>query len=336
MHKYYEKECCNNFVIGDKSAMAESARRTTLVQEGLRRMLNTSRDFEPAVWSEIMEDFVVKMYRSGYNRRFRSQVVHGSLAAYQCRLRQADEGSRPLFRPREYRREEREEAKLLKEGSWFKKGSEQEAKAVIFVTATPASELARSITRRLREAKVPVRVAEKSGPKISQLLVKTDPFHQDVCDRANCLVCTTRDPSAKGRSNCHKEGVTYSLECQQEGCGGIYIGESATTAFVRGSEHSYQYGLHKRGLEGGRKSVCGRHVVEKHQGDHSVSFSMSVLSHYLGETHQRQVDESTRIDCTEEDRLINTRGERGSDLIRATGTIARSKPASGPQNTARR
>ena len=62
---------------------------------------------------------------------------------------------------------------------------------------------------------------------------------------------------------------------------------------------------------------------------------MTVLSHYLGETHQRQVDESTRIDNTEEDKLINTRGERGPDLIRASGTVARSKPSYEPPNTAR-
>ena len=82
--------------------------------------------------------------------------------------------------------------------------------------------------------------------------------------------------------------------------------------------------------------MCGRHITEKHNGDHSVKFSMRVLSHYLGETHQRQVDESTRIDNTDEDKLINTRGERGPDLIRASGTIARSNPAYGPQNMARR
>ena len=126
------------------------------------------------------------------------------------------------------------------------------------------------------------------------------------------------------------------MECQKEGCGGVYFGESATTAFVRGHEHKYQYGLHERGLEGGKKSVCGRHVAEKHQGDHSVTWSMTVLSHYLGETHQRQVDESTRIDNTEEDKLINTRGERGSDLIRTSGTVARCKPGYEPPNTARR
>ena len=54
-----------------------------------------------------MEDFAVKMMRSGYKGRLRVQVIHGALSAFQCRLRQDREGVRPLFRPRDYRREER-------------------------------------------------------------------------------------------------------------------------------------------------------------------------------------------------------------------------------------
>ena len=94
--------------------MSLAAKRTSLIQEGLRRMLNTMPGLDPQIWKEVMEDFLTKLMRSGYPARFRSQVVHGSLSAYQCRLRQDKEGLRPLYRPRNYNREERELAKLSK------------------------------------------------------------------------------------------------------------------------------------------------------------------------------------------------------------------------------
>ena len=275
------------------------------------------------------------MMRSGYKARFRGQVVHGALAAFQCRLRQDREGTRPLFRPRDYKREERDNDKLCKENSWFRRGGEDDPKAVIFVTATPSSELAEKINNRLKESRIPIKVAEKSGQKLSQTLVRTNPHQPDQCDREDCLVCSSRDTSSKGKANCHKEGVVYSMECQgcPDGAKAIYIGETSSTSYIRGQEHLYQYDLHRRGLKGGKPSVCGRHVEEAHQGDHSVKWVMSVVSQHGSNTHQRQVAEATCIDEIPEDLLINTRGERGTDHIsKASGTVARHKPAFNHQN----
>merc|ERR1712237_176938 len=117
------------------------------------------------------------MKSSGYKAKFRNQVIHGSLAAYQCRLRLDSEGVRDLYRSREYKRQEREDEKLLKKENWFRVSSgQQKPESVIFVTATPGSELARNIKQRLKTAQIPVRVAENSGPKLSQILVKTNPY----------------------------------------------------------------------------------------------------------------------------------------------------------------
>ena len=58
---YYEKPCSNNMVIGERSAMSSSTKRTVLIQEGLRRLLNTSPDLPDHYWRGIMEDFACKM-----------------------------------------------------------------------------------------------------------------------------------------------------------------------------------------------------------------------------------------------------------------------------------
>ena len=94
------------------------------------------------------------MFRSGYQAKDRDQIIHGSLSAHQCRLRLDREGIRPLYRSREYQREEREKEKIMKRESWFQKGkSGKKLETVLFVAATPSSELAQSINKRLTEAK---------------------------------------------------------------------------------------------------------------------------------------------------------------------------------------
>ena len=168
--KHFSKPCANSFVIGERSAMSARDQRTVLIQEGLRRRLNTSAALPSEVWQQIIEDFAVRMYRSGYKSRMRSQAIHGALAAYVHRVRLNQEGSRPLYRARTYQMEEREQAKLAKKGSWFQ-GTSKKLESVLFVTATPHSQLSNSINNRLNQADIPVKVAEMSGTQISRLLV---------------------------------------------------------------------------------------------------------------------------------------------------------------------
>ena len=55
------------------------------------------------------------------------------------REKEADqEGERPLHRPKEWRKDEREQEKMGKKSSWYKRGGNE---AVIFVPATPNLQL---------------------------------------------------------------------------------------------------------------------------------------------------------------------------------------------------
>ena len=133
-------------------------KRSSLVQEGFRRLLNTSPLLDKSERVEVLEDFAAKMWRSGYNKRKRVEVIHGALAAYQCRARLEEEGVRPMYRPRDFQREEREAAKLLKRETWYQKKrgkSEYQQESILFIAATPASELAGRIQKRLETAKIP-------------------------------------------------------------------------------------------------------------------------------------------------------------------------------------
>ena len=111
------------------------------------------------------------------------------------------------------------------------------------------------------------------------------------------------------------------MVCRQ--CSHVYIGETATTSFIRGKEHMYQYKLWREGKVGGQNSVMGRHSEKCHQGGF-VEFDMAVLSHHLADTHVRQISESVRIDEVDPEMLINTRKEKGIGLLsQASGAVTR-------------
>ena len=90
----------------------------------------------------------------------------------------------------------------------------------------------------------------------------------------------------------------------------------------------YIYIYHKDGKVGGDSSALGRHVREKHGDNHNIKFSKRVLAHYLSLTHQHQVADAATIDSIEDDKLINTRVEKGLDLVRvASQSVSRHRPA---------
>ena len=138
-----------------------------------------------------------------------------------------------------------------------------------------------------------------------------------------------RDGESKGKARCWQEGVTYRIRCNTCPQGeAVYIGESASTAYVRGEEHLNQLDYHQRNLEAGRSSVLGRHQRDHHNGDHNTNFTMEVNSHHLAQPHIRQVTESVMIENSESSSLINTRGEKTSDIV-ASGSVRvrRARPA---------
>ena len=60
----------------------------------------------------------------------------------------------------------------------------------------------------------------------------------------------------------------------------------------------------------------GRHVASEHQGDYTTSWTMTVLSHHLLKTHERQVQEAVFIEELDTlGTLINTRCEKGADIV---------------------
>ena len=54
------------------------------------------------------------MMKSGYPEKYREGVLQAALVGYQRQVEASDRGQNPLYRPREWREEERKRGKCLK------------------------------------------------------------------------------------------------------------------------------------------------------------------------------------------------------------------------------
>ena len=129
IHEFYTKDVSSKSVINANSAFSWRQKRTVLTQELLRVLLNCSPDIP---WDRVIthaNTMVLRMQYSGYSKKFRHEVVNAALKAYDEIQRKAENGERPLYRPYDWNREEREKAKkksrsertktVSENGGWF-------------------------------------------------------------------------------------------------------------------------------------------------------------------------------------------------------------------------
>ena len=105
-----------------------------------------------------------------------------------------------------------------------------------------------------------LKIVERAGVKLQDLLHKSDPWANSDCHRENCFTCSSSHKSEAGEyKNCHTRSIVYGTWCQT--CLGEkvpkvdkgkrkravesiwsgpyykYIGESSRSSFERGQEH---------------------------------------------------------------------------------------------------
>jgi hypothetical protein len=83
LFSFYSKEMSSKYFVPYRSAHSQSMKRRMLANEGLRRLLNMSPELE---WNEsvkVMNEFSVKMWRSGYPSSWREEAVKSSINMYE-------------------------------------------------------------------------------------------------------------------------------------------------------------------------------------------------------------------------------------------------------------
>ena len=116
--EFFEKKTKNPLVILANSALSFSKKRTILTQEGLRRLRNTKIELGVEIQRKHMNRFMLKLKKSGYNQKFRTEISDSILNAYQKMVEDDKNGVKPLYRSADWKKEARKNAKVSKKFNW--------------------------------------------------------------------------------------------------------------------------------------------------------------------------------------------------------------------------
>ena len=297
LHEFYSKEISSKAVIHAKSALSWQQKRTVLTQEILRVILNCSEDISWEVIVQHVNKMVLRLQFSGYTQKFRYEVVKAALKAYDDIKCKVSSGERPLYRPYDWNRQERDEMKKEKAVRWYTKGGYE---SVIFVPSTPGSVLQRRYQEEINRHDIKIRVVEKAGRSVKSMLQRSDPFKPRTCGRALCFICETEK-----KGSCDKNGVNYVITCvgcENSGKKGEYHGETSKNACTRG-RHQDEY--RKQSSD----SIMWRQCQERHDNERQ-EFTMQVTGQYRNDAMLRQIAESVRINNSHPNSRINNKTER--------------------------
>ena len=183
-----------------------------LGNEGNRRLKNFSPHLE---WVEKREDLntlMIQMQECGYNEDFRGLVTVRIVSRYQNSLRNHHEGRRRMYRSKREQQEQVEAAGgESSKSNWFKTGG---ATNVLWIPATPDSELARAVEAALARTAPPTGLrakgVEEPGRFVRSCVVRLNPLPKLSCGR-RLFHWLARGESCK--EGCYVEGVTYLGRC---------------------------------------------------------------------------------------------------------------------------
>jgi len=269
-------------------------KRTILTQQVLRVLLNCSGDL---LWEEKathVNEMMRKVQFSGYNKKFRYEIVNSAMKAYNKIVEEDCKGLKPMYRPRNFQESERKEGKKRKKKSWYEKGG---YKSVIFIPSTPQSILKKRYEEEIKKTDIQIKVIEQAGTPLKRILQRSNPFRKDRCDDNECFICKNG-----GKGNCRRANIKYSIRCKKDGCDNVYNGETSKNAYTRGKEHEMNY------RSKADNSHMWKHCVIDHNGEEQI-FNMEIDKTFRKDPLLRQITEAIAIEETEENNRMNSRAE---------------------------
>ena len=272
-YSYFEKPMSSSKVMEKMSAIGERSKVASLSQDLVRRLLNTSITLPQSCINNVIDKYSIKLLNSGYSKPQIHNIITSGLRGFEGKLRKHRSGTVKLHQSAASGKAARNRKKLTGKTDWFRKSKKQEEEqdkgmtqrsklcskkvpgmvrgakkstttvmrttTVLFVEQTPRGELAARL--RAEEDNLAaitgfrVRIVERAGTKILNLLHKSNPWAETACSRENCYPCSTGD-----ESDCFDRSILYFSSCntcEKEGKEQVYVGESARSSFERGGEH---------------------------------------------------------------------------------------------------
>ena len=205
-------------------------------------------------------------------------------------------------------------------------------KAVLFCPHTEGGTLAKNLRKAEEDLEkltgYRMKVVEKGGDRILDLLQTSDPWRGEDCGRAGCWPCRTKMWTEKDKKqDCSRRSVIYETWCQtcltreeekieeenemekkrllEKIPRFKYLGESARSSYERGAEHLD--GLEKLSQD----NHLVKHIALHHQKDalENIKFGMRVRK-MMRTAFERQIGESVEIQRERNHHhLMNSRSE---------------------------
>ena len=186
---------------------------------------------------------------------------------------------------RQWNADERNRAKSEKKfNCWNTEKSIIQYKTVLFVTPTLGEVLAKELRKREEELNrnnpERIKIVEKGGLKIKDILTSKNPFEKSECTQKSCPLCTESQAvvtnSGKVKVPCNTHNVGYKWSCitrQERNITKVYEGETGRSARTRGVEHLKEFETKKE------KSVLFKHKLADHKNE-TVKFRMEITQKF--------------------------------------------------------
>ena len=176
-----------------------------------------------------------------------------------------------------------------------------------------------------------MKIVERSGRKLEDILTHNDPWKGADCKRPNCFLCNTKTLTGKDlKKDCTKRNILYEIRCltceheQKEHIEELckndpelkrkmethmkvprYIGESGRSTYERGYEHLDQLASLSN------KSHMLKHMIFKHEDQDfsQIKWGMFILA-YKKNAFERQIEEAVLIDReAKKSEILNSKSE---------------------------
>ena len=150
-----------------------------------------------------------------------------------------------------------------------------------------------------------IKIVEKGGIKVGNMLIKKDPFKKEKCKISLCPLC--QNNTNKIDLMCNTNNVGYRCTCNT--CASrdklkVYEGETSRSARLRGKEHL-------NALKGRRNdSFLYKHKITEHN-DEEMDVQMEITSTFK-DALSRQADEAVRIKSRINTELMNSKVDSGT------------------------
>ena len=310
--QFFEKPTKNSKVILADSALNPHAKRTILTQECLRRLRNTKVELGEDVQVKHLNNFMVKLKNSGYDKKYRIEVLDSAMKAFDKMKEDDKNQTKPLYRSRSWNDVERKKSKESKKQSWWKTGSKTDFKSVFFVPPTPGGVLAKELRERELElnknSRERIKIVESGGIKMKNILTVKNPFQKTSCTQKWCPICQKSENCKNNFEErnipCNTNNIGYRWiceTCQDRNICKVYEGETSRSGRIRCREHITAWTKKKC------DSVLYKHQKSEHTNE-NVKFKFEITKKFK-DALTRQADEAVRINSRKNYELMNSKSE---------------------------